>query len=244
MAVSRILGFVTCANNAKVLTQRLLASPCLAHGVYSLAIHTGATSVGAAFNAEMKQFPQTEWLVWVHQDVFLPAGWDQRFIAALRDAQSLFPQLAVVGVYGVAGANSQMRRAGHVLDRGLLLREPTLLPCLVDSLDELLFAVRCDTHLMLDPDLGFDFYGTDIALTAQALGLNVAVVDAFCEHWAGMPRIGIAQPILDRIRASGQLFEKKWAHRLPLGTPCFSINQVGDVAQQCHAFAQHQRHGI
>lgn len=238
------LSFVTCASDAAVLAQRLLASPCIAGGEYALEIYVGAASAAAAFNAEMDRRPQAEWLVWVHQDVFLPAGWDKRFIAAIREAEDRFSRLTVVGVYGVAGAGAQAVRAGHVLDRGLLLKEPTSLPCRVESLDELLFAVRTDTCLKLDPALGFDFYGTDVALAALERGLDVAVVDACCEHWSTMPKIMVPSSILDRMSASGEAFERKWAHRLPLDTPCFSIGKVGDVAIRCHALSMQDNHEV
>lgn len=228
-----VLSFVTCANDPAVLGRRLLASVCLANCEYAQAVYVNAPSAAAAFNAEMARLPAAEWLVWAHQDVFLPPGWDRRFIAAIREAEVVFPKLAVLGVYGVAGAGDAVRRAGHVLDRGTLLREATPLPCRADSIDELLFAVRADTGLRLDPALGFDFYGTDLALSAHESGLHVAVVDAYCEHWSDTPR-GIAAPSLAaRVARSGEVFERKWAHRLPLDTTCFSIGKVGDVALQC-----------
>ncbi len=230
---NRVLSFVTCANDPVVLGQRLLASACLTGCEYAQAIHVNAPSAAAAFNAEMARTPLAEWLVWIHQDIFLPPDWGQRFITAIRATEALFPKLAVVGVYGVAGAGAVARRAGHVLDRGTLLREAAPLPCRVDSIDEILFAVRVDAGLRLDPALGFDFYGTDVALTAQERGLDVAVVDAYCEHWSNTPHRTIPPSLAARVIRSAEIFERKWAHRLPLDTPCFSICKIGDVAFQC-----------
>ncbi len=226
------LSFVSCVSDLQVLQERLLASPCLQHGGLRLTLAHNATSAADGFNAATQGAAPGTWLVWVHQDVYLPQGWDERFAAALAQAQVQFPSLAVAGVYGVAGTGAQAMRAGHVLDRGRLLREPSALPCLVDSLDELLFAVRVDTGLLLDAALGFDFYATDLVLQAQAKGLQCAVLDAYCEHWSATPapqdvQAGLAQ----RIQASGAAFERKWQHRLPLTTSCFEINQPGDVAR-------------
>ncbi|MFA6498756.1 MAG: hypothetical protein WC256_08225 [Desulfurivibrionaceae bacterium] len=233
----RQLSFVTCAGNPQVLERNLLASPCLAGGGYGQTIYMGADSAAAAFNREMARQRQAAWLVWVHQDVLLPKGWDSRFLTALAEAEQIFPRLAVVGLYGVAGAGSSARRAGHVLDRGTLLKGTMALPCLVDSIDEILFAVRTDSGLQLDPALGFDFYGTDLALTAQERGFEVAVVDAFCEHWSATPQGEISPALLSRVLPSAKVFEHKWAHRLPLETPCFSIGKLGDVALQCSQWA-------
>ena len=235
--MSDSISFVTCATDPEVLNRYLLASPCISSGKYSLVVYTYASSAGAAFNRELLRQQQALWLVWIHQDVLLPSGWDTRFIAALADAERRFPRLAVAGVYGISGAGEQVQRAGHVLDRGILLQEPAPLPCLVDSIDELLFAVRTDSGLQLDPELGFDFYGTDLVLQAQERGLQTAVVDARCEHWSATPReAGVPHSTLERIAASGAVFERRWLHRLPVVTPCFSIWRPGDVAAQCRTY--------
>lgn len=233
------LSFVACASDVQVLGERLLSSPCLKRGGHPLAVYFNAPSAAHGFNAAMTAAtgdssdptPTASWLVWVHQDVFLPAGWDTRFTQALAQARQQFPKLAVAGVYGIAGSGPDARRAGHVLDRGTLLREPAPLPCLVDSLDELLLAVRVDTGLHLDPALGFDFYATDLVLQAQARGWQCAVLDAYCEHWSGMPAGGAVSPaVVQRIKANAQVFERKWAQQLPITTPCFHIARPGDVA--------------
>ena len=228
------LSFVACASNLEVLGARLLTSPCLRQGGLPLAVHFNSSSAAQGFNATMAASDATKpttWLVWVHQDVVLPESWDTRFSQALTAALQQFPKLAVAGVYGVAGAAPQARRAGHVLDRGTLLREAAPLPCLVDSLDELLFAVRVDSALQLDPALGFDFYATDLVLQAQARGWQCAVLDAYCEHWSGTPASGaVPAATVNRIKHSAQVFERKWAQRLPISTPCFDIARAGDVA--------------
>jgi len=230
------LHFVSCASNLEVLGERLLSSACLQPGGYTLAAYFNAPSAAHGFNAAMAAASGTPagpaWLVWVHQDVFLPDGWDTRFVQALKEAMLAFPKLAVVGVYGIAQAGAGDRRAGHVLDRGTLLREPSPLPCLVDSLDELLFAVRVDSGLQLDPTLGFDFYATDLVLQAQALGWQCAVVDAYCEHWSATPTGSVIPAgLARRIRASGAAFEAKWAAQLPVQTPWLKVDRPGDVGR-------------
>ena len=227
------LSFVTCVSNQEVLAKRLLASPCLRDGHYPLAAYFNARSAAQAFNATALGIQRpNSWLIWVHQDVYLPAGWDKQFMARLREAQMTYPELAVVGVYGVAGSGANARRAGHVLDRGQTLHEPTPLPCLIDSLDELLFAVRCDSGLKLDPTLAWDFYATDLVLQAQSTGHHAAVVDAYCEHWSDTPTHGVfARQLAQRIAQSGAAFEAKWTHRLPVQTTWLCVERAGDVAR-------------
>jgi len=227
------LGFVTCASDSACLNKYLLASDCLRQKKYYQAVYFDASSAAAAFNAEMEKLPQFEWLVWVHQDVFLPDNWDKLFIEKISEAMTMFPCLAVVGVYGVDNFGSSPILAGNVLDRGQKLSKPAPLPCRVNSLDEMLIAVRTDSGLRFDPNLGFDFYATDIALVANQKGFATVVVDAYCEHWSTTPRDKNKKHIIDRVTASAEVFEHKWEQQLPIQTPCFSIKTIGDVARQC-----------
>ena len=79
--------------------------------------------------------------------------------------------------------------------------------------------------------MGFDFYATDLVLQAQQAGLCAAALDAYCEHWSDTPASG-AMPaqLINRVKSNGQAFEAKWAHRLPVQTPCFAIHRPGDVS--------------
>lgn len=235
------LTLVTAVSRLEVFEQRLMASPCLQKGGLPLMAYFNCASAAEAFNAAMDSAPLGRWLVWLHQDVFLPLGWESQFMRALNEAESRWSDLAVVGVYGVRGFGAGAVRAGHVLDRGVRLQEVATLPCPVDSLDELLFAVRVDSGLRLDPALGFDFYATDLVLTAQSLGYSGAVVDAFCEHWSDTPASGaVPESTVARISQSAGVFEMKWRSRLPLTTPCFEIVEPGDVARfmAAHVVAQ------
>ena len=231
--------FVSCISRPEIAARYLLASPCLKSGGAKLAAFVNARSAADAVNQVLDSRPVQRWLVWVHQDVFLPGNWAAEFADGLAQAQGRWPNLAVAGVYGVAGAGGVAVRVGHVQDRGRNLQESAELPMLVDSLDELLFAVRTDAGLRLDPELGFDFYATDVVLQAQAQGLCAAVVHAYCEHWSDTPSQGLVpQSLVDRISASGDAFERKWLHRLPVTTPCFPIEQPGDVKNfLCRALA-------
>ncbi|WP_295543266.1 hypothetical protein [uncultured Thiohalocapsa sp.] len=219
------LAFVAAVNDCNVLRRHLLESECVRGGRWPLRLHEHCLSAAAAFNPELRGSLHGDWLVWVHQDVHLPRGWDQRFRDQLRLARRRWPRLAVVGVYGVLGAE----HVGHIRWRDALLQPPRALPCPVDSLDELLFAVRRDSGLSLDPTLGFDFYGTDLVLQARGQGLDCAVVDAPCVHWTReLPNAPTAGTVA-RVLASAEVFERKWAHALPVVTSCVRIERPGDT---------------
>lgn len=229
---ARVLAWVTAVSDRAVLARHLLASDDVAAGLRPLYIVAGARSAAEAFNPVIEGLRGPGWVVWVHQDVRLPQGWLSRFETALAEAQRRLGPLAVAGVYGVRGFGAKARRAGHVLDRGELLREPEPLPCRVDSLDELLVAVRADSGLRMDARLGFDLYATDLVLQARALGLGSAVVDAYCEHWSSTPSPGAAPAALARrLMRSAEVFEAKWASALPIQTTWGLIERVGDTAR-------------
>lgn len=226
-------ALVTSVNRQEVLSERLAASPCLQPGQLPWLACFNMPSAGQALACGQQAFVGRRWLIWAHQDVYLPEGWLQTFVQAVQAAERQWPNLAVAGVYGLqqqGGHGGQVVRAGHLLDRGRELREPAALPMQVDSLDELLIALRLDAGLLFDPALGYDFYGTDVVLQAQARGYCAAVVSGYCEHWSDTPQFGpVPARTVARIRASAQAFEAKWVHRLPLQTPCFDIRQPGDV---------------
>jgi hypothetical protein len=242
-ALKSDLLFVTAVNNLEVLNKRLLASPCLCPGGWPIVLGWNQKSAAQLFNAVLDSQPQQSWVIWVHQDVFLPEGWDQVFLEELNKISILSTglepsNLGVVGVYGVSGSGAQAARAGYVMDRGNWLCEATSLPCRVDSLDELLFAVPGTSTLRLDPDLGFDFYATDLVLQGQSCGLESYVVKAPCEHWADTPqRFLISESLVRRILRSSEVFESKWEKRLPVVTPCFHVTHKGAVRELAMSFS-------
>ena len=223
------IEFVTCVSNTATLQQQLLRSPSLQSGGTPLHAFFNAKSAAEAFN-RVASFANIDWLVWVHQDVFLPESWTQLFSNQLHQTCERWPDLAVAGVYGICGRGANARAAGHVLDRGTLLKPDHPLPCLAESLDELLVAVRTSSNLRMDSRLGFDFYGTDLVLQAQERGLKSAVLDAYCEHWSDTPlQSSPSDRLKHRVMVSAEVFENKWRHRLPITTSCFHINHPGDV---------------
>ncbi len=225
------LAFVTGVNRLSELAKYLAASPCLQEGGLPWSAHFNVSSAAQAFNAEATSAAEVDWLVWVHQDVFLPAAWQENFTTQLHGALRSWPDLAVAGVYGITGKGVSARRAGHVLDRGRLLKEAEPLPCLADSLDELLVAVRVNSGLRMDPALGFDFYATDLVLQAKAQRLSCAILDAYCEHWSTTTLAPpVCERMVSRIASSAAVFESKWSHALPVSTSCFDINHKGDVS--------------
>ena len=93
------LSFVTGVSQWDVLLRNLARSPCLQSGHLKWSAVCNAKSAADAFNPALiaaeqvlrdsgdHQTQADHWLVWVHQDVFLPAGWDFQFANAIGNQQ-------------------------------------------------------------------------------------------------------------------------------------------------------------
>lgn len=223
------LSFVCCVNQAQVARDCLLASPCLqpGHG-HQLVIAQGMGSAGEGFRwgRELARHP---WLVLLHQDVFLPPGWDEVFVSALQAAERRFARLAAAGVYGVRANGTHV---GHVYDRDRWLGHSPVETEQVRSLDELLLAVHRDSGLAVAPELGWHLYGTDLCLQAEAAGQVALVLDAPCEHRSALPRTlqahddtaaAALQTQVDAFNRSARVLAARWPTALPVTTAVATI---------------------
>ena len=149
----------------------------------------------------------------------------------LREAERRFGPVGVAGVYGVGEVITPVdmtqplaaERIGWVVDRGRTLCDGPELPATVATLDELLLIVRRDAPLRFDPALGFHLYGADLCLQAREAGLAVVALEVVCQH--NSRSVGLP----DAFFRSAQVFARKWAHRLPVATPCVIIDKGGAV---------------
>jgi hypothetical protein len=221
------LSFVVCVTDEAILAANLLASPCLApESPHELISVLKAPSAAAGLHAGLER-ARNDWVVLVHQDVFLPPGWDRRILSQLRQAERTFGPIGVAGVYGVSDVREAVgqplaaERIGQVVDRGRLLQEGPELPARAATLDELLLIVRRVTPLRADPALGFHLYGADLCLQARERGLSVVVLDALCHHNSR----SLALP--ESFFAGAEVFARKWAGRLPIATPCVVFDRAG-----------------
>jgi hypothetical protein len=222
-ALTLNLTFVACVADDGLLNSNLLASPCLAPGSrHEVILVRNARSAAAGLNLGIER-AVGDLIVCMHQDVFLPDGWDDRLIEQFAMAEQEFGSIGIAGVYGVGPATSQnevlaAQRIGRVCDRGRSLDEGIPLPARAATLDELLLVVPKGTPLKADPELGFHLYGADLCLQAAERGLTVVVIDAYCNH--NSRNIGLPREFF----ASAEAFARKWHHRLPVATPCVIID--------------------
>ncbi len=97
----RALSFVACVSDSAILEANLLSSPCLNDGSPNESIVIrNCPSAADGLNIGIAR-AEAEWVVCVHQDVWLPAGWDRNVAEQLEDAERRLGPIGVAGVYGV-----------------------------------------------------------------------------------------------------------------------------------------------
>jgi hypothetical protein len=200
------------ANDAAKLARDLGSSPDIAaHGI-PLSVLWNETSAAGAYARAMRH-ADADFLIFVHQDVYLPQGWFDNLERELQRLSEIDPKWAVAGLAGVRMDGSHVF---HLWDSGLgrVIGCPLDNPVAVASLDELLLIVRRSANVCFDPELPrFHLYGTDIVLAAQACGKSAYVVDVpalhNCEAGRGLGR--------DYVEAY-EFMVKKWQSQLPWPT--------------------------
>jgi hypothetical protein len=226
------LSFVAGISDDVILGNNFLASPCVAgpDSPHQAILVRGGPNVCAKLNFGLER-GGNQWAVCMHQDVWLPPGWDLKLAEQIQEAELRFGPIGVAGVYGVGDVIAQgdptqplaAERIGWVVDRGRMLRDGPELPALVATLDELLLVVRRDSGLRFDPALGNHLYGADICLQSRERGLAVVAIGALCHH--NSRHVGLGEGFHE----SAAVFARKWRHRLPIATPCVIIDRDGSV---------------
>lgn len=220
--VASEVAVVAAVNDHEVLRKNLLASPMFAKGEHQLATETGHLNAGRALNAGIARVTAPV-VACVHQDVYLPAGWDSHVVAAAEYLRETGEPWGVLGVWGLKGDGGH---AGRVWCSGgnREYRQDVFQPTPVVSVDEIVIVLNVEAGLRFDDNLpGFHLYGTDIIAQAHARGLRAYVFNG---------------PVVHNSRANVQVFDqcffaayrymqKKWRHKLPLRTCTVPVTAMG-----------------
>jgi len=179
--VSARFHVYTVSNDPNILARDLKASPDIVSGSVPLTVFSDQPNASAPYASAVGE-ANADYLVFAHQDVFLPAGWFDQVERELVKVQALDPAWAVVGVFG---ADSTGELWGHIWDSSLrgIIGEPFEKPIRVASLDEVVIILRNGTGVTFDPNLPcFHLYGTDIVLKAYSLQRSAYIIDAPVIH--------------------------------------------------------------
>jgi hypothetical protein len=210
------LTIISAVNNDEVLNSCLLGSPDLASSIEVLAMR-GHSSAASAYNAGIAQ-AQGEYLVFVHQDVFLAEGWVAKFQETLEYLARYDPNWGVLGMWGMSPSGGGV---GYLYcTAGIRLLGESFHGCKeVRSLDEVLLIIRKSSGLRFDEAIGgFHMYGTDICLEAERRGMKSYAISAFGIHNSN----GYGMLPWAFWRSFFQM-RLKWRTALPVMAPCAEI---------------------
>ena len=185
------ITFIVAVNDRNELEENLLASPVARSEQHQWLLVDNADnrrygSIARLYH-EASAGAKHDLVFYLHQDVFLPPGWEERLFLSLEELEREDPRWGVIGAVGAVAMGSQnpdgpKELRGHWCDpHGYHRRGP--LPAEVEALDEQWLGVRQSRGPAFDRDLpGFHCYGIDLSLTAREMGLRTYAIDAFVWH--------------------------------------------------------------
>ncbi len=235
------ITFVVCVNDARELEENLLASPVARSERHQWILidnhgNRRSTSISRLY-ADAAASARNDLVFFMHQDLYLPPGWEERTFQALEELERDDPRWGVVGAVGAVAFGRQdpsgvKELRGHWCDpHGYHRRGP--LPAEVESLDEQWLGVRLSRGPSFDADLpGFHCYGIDLSLTAREMGMRSYAIDSFVWHkYRGTdgnlilsrehsPKIAARwdEGFMAEFNPAADYVEKKWSKYLPFQT--------------------------
>jgi SAM-dependent methyltransferase len=229
LATTGGITFIVAVNNFRQFQDNLLASPILQTNRHEIVPVTGASSAAEAFRKGLSLSARRNRLyVLLHQDIYLPAGWDDRLIAGIAAAEQQYGPVGVAGVFGVVqNPLERFERAGVVIDRNTLLATGHQFPAMAISLDEIVlaFPVQNGSLVALEETLGFHMYGSDACLAANDFNQAAVIVDAPCFH-NSETAYSLGD---DSFARSAQIFAQRRAGRFPYASTCAQFIPDGRV---------------
>jgi glycosyltransferase involved in cell wall biosynthesis len=218
--LSKAITFVIAVNSRKVFEENFLASPCLKQlQGYQVLLQEGFDSATKAYNVAIEH-ATNDLLIFCHQDIILPEGWNFQLQNALDSLAVSDPDWGVLGVYGKTQDGGGW---GHVYSSGRdVIGEPLKKPVRIQTLDEIVLIFRKSSGLRFDDHLPhFHLYGTDICLQAAKLGLKSYAISAFCIHNTHQPLVLPAE-----FYDCCKYVKKVWKNELPIQTTCIRLTRL------------------
>jgi SAM-dependent methyltransferase len=196
----------------------ILRSPGLSEVGAKVVCVQSAENAAAAFASGLAE-TTTPWVIMAHQDVYFPSGTGLAIaseLAAIEDSGLAGTPVGFAGVSKDAAGVS--RYSGWVIDRQHLFQHPGSVSA--ESIDELAIALHRDSKIVIDPQLGWHLWATDLCLQAERLAqkpigriLEVPVFHNSVNDY-NLP---------DEFHRSAQLLAKKYPGRNKFMTLCGQI---------------------
>jgi hypothetical protein len=205
-----IISLVSPVNREEIFETCIAASPDIVSGRLEMQAYRGCANFGVMANAALDS-ANSEWLMFVHQDVYLPAGFADRAEAQLGRLIAQEPSAMIAGVIGL---DCEDRVVGQTWSSGMgrIVGKPLAAPVRVHTLDEMILIVKVDSGLRFDLGLpGFHLYATDLIVAAAGAGKTAWVID--------LPAIHHSHRVVSfggSYRIAYRYLQRKWRAQLPL----------------------------
>ena len=215
------ISVAAAVNDEAVLRANLAVSPlCVDTGIPPVS-EKGHRSAAGAYNHALDGDP-ADIIVFAHQDVYLPDGWEHKLLSAIGTLEAEGRDWAILGIVGV---DAHGVLVGRSWSNGLQfeIEKRVSHPTPVQSIDELVIVLRRASGLRFDAELpGFHLYGTDIVQSALAAGLGAYVFDGPVVHNS----LPVSRLDGSYCRAY-RYMQRKWKARLPIETTVVPITRFG-----------------
>lgn len=206
------IGFVAAVNDRDLLRRCLLSSPDLASTSYPVSLQEGFKSAALALNKGISEL-DCEYVVCVHQDVYLPSGWVDALTSNIESLSHQSKRWAVLGVIGLDAGGAVVGQTFST-DVMTMYGQSVQGPTEVTALDECVLVINRREIQGLDPGLPhFHLYAADLILTAREHGKSAFVIDAPVLHHSVPVRT-----LRGGYTLAYRYMQRKWAHRLPWPT--------------------------
>ncbi len=211
---------VAAVNDERVLDRNLMRSPDLVNEPNcQLLFKRGFRSAALAYNAALDE-AEHDLVVFLHQDVYLPAGWLDGLRRSVEWLESSRPAWGVLGSFG--SSRTAVGGLGQVYTTGKGLHGNRLAaPSPAETLDEIVLVLRKSSHLRFDEGLPhFHLYGSDICLQSRQRGLGTYAIPAFCVHNTNQ-----LLTLPPEFYACYRYLKHKWSRELPIHTSSMTISR-------------------
>lgn len=160
------LGVIVPMNRQWEFDLNASRSPGLKEINAKVVVVQGAKTAADAFDAAKNNL-DCEWILFMHQDVYIPKGAGFLLLEALEKLNSQKVDDVPIGFAGLSYEQNQggFRKSGMVVDRSNLFNHPGSSTGI--SLDEFAIVLRKESNLKIDPNLGWHTWATDLCLQSM-----------------------------------------------------------------------------
>lgn len=213
-------GVVSPVNEPETLRRCLAASPDIADGRVPLRTVLDARSAPTVI-ADALTDMDVPFVVYAHQDVYLPAGFFTTLARQLAELEEMDPDWVIVGAIG---RDATLSDRGEVwsTDRGTVVGRRILGPAPIECLDECLLVLSRRALPFVDTALPhFHLYGVDIVQNAKHAGVtSYALPMRIVHHAKPITSLGGGYALAHRY------MRRKWRQELPMTTLIAPLERV------------------